>query len=81
MVLIDRDNEKISVSDEYEFIGQDDSLVGAGNNLTFRGKLVNITSGDVADVDNDTAYIEIYNGTVESTVTLPTITFTLMSRS
>jgi hypothetical protein len=80
-VLIDRDNEKISVSDEYEFIGQDDSLVGAGNNLTFRGKLVNITSGDVADVDNDTAYIEIYNGTVESTVTLPTITFTLMSRS
>ena len=80
-VLIDRDNEKISVSDDYEFIGQDDSLTGAGNNLTFRGKLVNITSGDVADVDNDTAYIEIYNGTVESTVTLPTITFTLMSRS
>jgi len=80
-VIIDRDNEKISVSDEYEFIGQDTSLTGAGNNLTFRGKLVNITSGDVADADNDTAYIEIYNGTTESTVTLPTITFTLSSRS
>lgn len=80
-VLIDRDNEKISVSDEYEFIGQDDSLVGAGNNLTFRGKLVNITSGNPVDGDIDTAYIEIYNGTSESTVTLPTITFTLSSRS
>ncbi len=80
-VIIDRDNEKISVSDEYEFIGQDTSLTGAGNNLTFRGKLVNITSGDVADADNDTAYIEIYNGTTESTATLPTITFTLSSRS
>ena len=80
-VLIDRDNEKISVSDEYEFIGQDTSLTGAGNNLTFRGKLVNITSGDVGDTDNDTAYIEIYNGTAESLVTLPTITFTLTSRS
>ena len=80
-VLIDRDNEKISVSDDYEFIGQDDSLTGAGNNLTFRGRLVNITSGDIGDVDNDTAYIEIYNGTSESTVTLPTITFTLSSRS
>ena len=80
-VLIDKDNEKICVSDDYEFIGQDDTLVGAGNNLTFRGKLVNITSGDAGDSDKDTAYIEIYNGTSESTVTLPTITFTLSSRS
>ena len=80
-VLIDKDNEKICVSDDYEFIGQDDTLVGTGNNLTFRGKLVNITSGDAGDSDKDTAYIEIYNGTSESTVTLPTITFTLSSRS
>ena len=80
-VLIDRDNEKISVSDDYEFIGSDNGIVGAGNNLTFRGKLVNITSGDAGDVTNDTAYIEMYNGTTESTVTLPTITFTLSSRS
>jgi hypothetical protein len=49
--------------------------------LTFRGKLVNITSGDAGDVENDTAYIEMYNGTTESSVTLPTITFTLSSRS
>ena len=80
-VAIDRDNDKISVTDDYQFIGQDTSIVGVGNNLTFRGKLVNITSGDVADGDIDTAYIEIYNGTSESSVTLPTITFTLSSRS
>ena len=80
-VIIDRDNEKIAVSDDYEFIGSDDSIVGAGNNLTFRGRLVNITSGDIGDITNDTAYIEMYNGTTESTVTLPTITFTLSSRS
>lgn len=80
-VLIDRDNEKINLSDDYQFIGQDTSLVGVGNNLTFRGKLVNITSGDPGDTSNDTAYIEIYNGTSESAVTLPTITFTLSSRS
>jgi hypothetical protein len=80
-VLIDRDNEQIAVTDDFEFIGQDNSLTGAADNLTFRGKLVNITSGDVGDTDNDTAYIEMYNATVESTVTLPTLTFTLSSRS
>jgi hypothetical protein len=81
-VLIDRDNEKICVTDDYEFIGQDTSLVGTGDNLTFRGKLVNITSGDAGDSTNDTAYIEMYNGTAESVVDpLPTITFNLSSRS
>jgi hypothetical protein len=80
-VLIDRDNEQIAVTDDFEFIGQDNSLTGAADNLTFRGKLVNITSGDAGDTDNDTAYIEMYNATVESTVTLPTLTFTLSSRS
>ena len=80
-VIIDRDNEQISVTDDFEFIGQDTSLTGAADNLTFRGKLVNITSGDAGDITNDTAYIEMYNATVESTVTLPTLTFTLSSRS
>ena len=69
------------MTDDFEFIGTDNSLTGDANNLTFRGKLVNITSGDIGDTTIDTAYIEFQNATTESTVTPPTLTFTITSRS
>ena len=80
-ILIDKENDEISVTDDFEFIGTDNSLTGDANNLTFRGKLVNITSGDIGDTTIDTAYIEFQNATTESTVTPPTLTFTITSRS
>lgn len=80
-VLIDRENDEIAVSDDFEFLGTDNTVTGVGNNLTFRGKLVNILSGDPGDSDIDTAYIEFQNATIESTVTPPSLTFTIASRS
>ena len=80
-VLIDKENDTISVTDDFEYIGTDNSLTGDALNLTFRGKLVNITSGDAADTTIETAYIEFKNATTESTITLPTLTFTISSRS
>ena len=80
-VLIDKENNNISVTDDFEFIGNDNSVSGDGNNLTFRGKLVNITSGDASDTTVETAYIEFKNATTESSLTPPSLTYTITSRS
>jgi hypothetical protein len=63
-VIIDKENDEISVTDEFEFIGLTQSVA---ENLTFRGRLVNITSGNVADTTVETAYIEMKNGTTSDT--------------
>lgn len=74
-VLIDKENDSISVTDDFEFIGLSQSVA---ENLTFRGRLVNITSGNVADTEIETAYIEMKNGTTSDT---GTIQFTIASKS
>lgn len=78
-ILIDRENDVISVTDDFEFLGDDNTLTGNANNLTFRGKLVNVLTSVTGT--GDTAYIEFKNSTSESSVTLPTITFTITSRT
>jgi len=78
-VLIDRENDVVSVTDDFEFLGSDNTLSGDANNLTFRAKLVNVVTSVTGT--GDTAYIEYRNATSESTVTLPTITFTITSRA
>jgi hypothetical protein len=65
-VNIDRENNQICVSDEYEFIGTTQSVA---ENLTFRGRLVTIL---------ETAYVEMRNGTTSDTGTLQ---FTIASKS
>ena len=80
-ILIDKENDEISVTDDFEFIGLDNGINGNAINLTFRGKLVNITSGDVNDTTVDTAYIEFKNATTESSLTPPSLTYTITSRS
>ena len=74
-VQIDRENELISVTDDFEFLGLSQSVA---ENLTFRARLVNITSGVVSDTENDTAYIEMKNGTTSDT---GIIQFTIASKS
>ena len=80
-MLIDKENDTISVTDDFEYIGTDNSLTGDALNLTFRGKLVNITSGDASDTTVETAYIEFKNATTESSLTPPSLTYTITSRS
>jgi hypothetical protein len=74
-VLIDRENDVISVTDDFEFLGLVQSVA---ENLTFRSRLVNIKSGVVSDTTIDTAYIEMKNGTTSDT---GTIQFTIASKS
>ena len=74
-VLIDKENDYISVTDEFNFLGLTQSVA---ENLTFRSRLVNITSGDAGDTTKETAYIEMKNGTNSDTGTLQ---FTIASKS
>lgn len=74
-ILVDRENNTISVTDDYEFIG---STQAVAENLTFRGRLVNITSGVEGDTTVETAYVEMRNGTAADTGTLQ---FTIASKS
>lgn len=74
-VLIDKENNSISVSDDFDFIGLSQNVAEL---LTFRGRLVNITSGDAGDVTIETAYIEMKNGTASDT---GSIQFTIASKS
>jgi len=67
-VTIDRENDEIAVTDNFEFIGTSQSIA---ENLTFRAKLVTIDS-------IITAYIEMKNGTASDSGTLH---FTLQTRS
>lgn len=75
IVLIDVDNESISVTDDFDFIGNNMSLA---ENLTFRSRLVNITSGSQSDTTIETAYIEMKNGTSSDSGKLY---FTISSKS
>jgi hypothetical protein len=74
-VMIDMTNTSIRVSDEYEFTASNLSLA---ENLTFRARLVNITSGDENDTTVETAYIEMRNSTPSDTGKLY---FTIASKS
>jgi hypothetical protein len=67
-VTIDRENDEIAVSDNFEFIGVTQSVA---ENLTFRGKLVTIDN-----IIN--AYVEMKNGTTSDSGTLH---FTIQTRS
>ena len=67
-ITIDRENDEIAVTDNFEFIGTSQSVA---ENLTFRAKLVTIDS-------IITAYIEMKNGTASDSGTLH---FTLQTRS
>lgn len=75
IVLVDVDNESISVTDDFDFIGDNMSLA---ENLTFRSRLVNITSGSPSDTTVETAYIEMKNGTTSDNGKLY---FTIASKS
>lgn len=59
-VLVDMQNESITVTDDFDFIG---SNMSQAENLTFRSRLVNITSGSPSDTTVETAYIEMRNST------------------
>jgi hypothetical protein len=74
-VLVDRENDSVSVSDDFDFIGSNMSLA---ENLTFRSRLVNITSGSASDTTPETIYIEMKNGTTGDTGKLY---FTIASKS
>lgn len=74
-VLIDIANQSIKVSDEFEFTGANFSVA---ENLTFRARLVNITSGDQSDTTVETAYIEMKNATASDSGKL---FFTIASKS
>jgi len=65
-VNIDRENNLICVTDEFEFLGANQSVA---QNLTFRGRLVTLIN---------TAYVEMKNGTTSDTGTLQ---FTIASKS
>jgi hypothetical protein len=73
--MIDMTNTSIRISDEYEFTASNMSLA---ENLTFRARLVNITSGDQNDTTVETAYIEMRNSTPSDTGKLY---FTIASKS
>lgn len=75
IVLVDVDNVSISVTDDFDFIGNNMSLA---ENLTFRSRLVNITSGSQSDTTVETAYIEMKNGTSSDSGKLY---FTISSKS
>lgn len=75
IVLVDVDNESISVTDDFDFIGDN---MSQAENLTFRSRLVNITSGSQSDTTVETAYIEMRNGTTSDNGKLY---FTIASKS
>jgi hypothetical protein len=64
--LIDRENNQVSVSDDFDFIGTSQSVA---ENLTFRARLVTISN---------TAYVEMKNGTTSDSGILQ---FTLSAKS
>jgi len=74
-IMVDMTNTSIRISDEYEFTASNMSLA---ENLTFRARLVNITSGDENDTTVETAYIEMRNSTPSDTGKLY---FTIASKS
>jgi hypothetical protein len=74
-IMIDISNQSIKISDEFEFTGSNMSIA---ENLTFRARLVNITSGDPSDTTIETAYIEMRNATASDSGKLY---FTIASKS
>ena len=75
IVLVDAENEAVSVTDDFDFIG---SNMSQSENLTFRSRAVNITSGSMSDTTVETAYIEMKNGTTGDN---GKIHFTIASKS
>ena len=74
-IMIDISNQSIKISDEFEFTG---SNMSVAENLTFRARLVNITSGSPSDTTIETAYIEMRNSTSSDSGKLY---FTIASKS
>jgi hypothetical protein len=74
-IMIDISNQSIKISDEFEFTGSNMSIA---ENLTFRARLVNITSGNISDTTIETAYIEMRNATASDSGKLY---FTIASKS
>jgi hypothetical protein len=74
-IMIDISNQSIKISDEFEFTG---SNMSVAENLTFRARLVNITSGNISDTTVETAYIEMRNTTASDSGKLY---FTIASKS
>lgn len=74
-IMIDISNQSIKISDEFEFTG---SNMSVAENLTFRARLVNITSGNPSDTTIETAYIEMRNATASDSGKLY---FTIASKS
>jgi hypothetical protein len=74
-IMIDISNQSIKISDEFEFTG---SNMSVAENLTFRARLVNITSGNISDTTVETAYIEMRNATASDSGKLY---FTIASKS
>ena len=74
-IMIDISNQSIKISDEFEFTGSNMSIA---ENLTFRARLVNITSGNLSDTTIETAYIEMRNATASDSGKLY---FTIASKS
>jgi hypothetical protein len=74
-IMIDISNQSIKISDEFEFTGSNMSIA---ENLTFRARLVNITSGNPSDTTIETAYIEMRNATASDSGKLY---FTIASKS
>jgi hypothetical protein len=74
-IMIDISNQSIKISDEFEFTGSNMSIA---ENLTFRARLVNITSGNPSDTTIETAYVEMRNATASDSGKLY---FTIASKS
>lgn len=74
-ITVDISNQSITISDEFEFTG---SNMSVAENLTFRARLVNITSGDQNDTTVETAYVEMKNATASDSGKLH---FTIASKS
>jgi hypothetical protein len=74
-IMIDIGNQTIKISDEFEFTGANMSVA---ENLTFRARLVNITSGSPSDTTIETAYVEMRNSTASDSGKLY---FTIASKS
>ena len=74
-IMIDISNQSIKISDEFEFTGANMSIA---ENLTFRARLVNITSGSLSDTTIETAYVEMRNSTASDSGKLY---FTIASKS
>jgi hypothetical protein len=74
-IMIDISNQSIKISDEFEFTGANMSIA---ENLTFRARLVNITSGNLSDTTIETAYVEMRNSTASDSGKLY---FTIASKS